>query len=678
ALIARNGDDLTYIRYQDLRADLAESSTAGVPYVSETPYRASVFSDRGVYRPGDTANVTAIVRDLKDRAPDQALPIDVKVIDPRTKVVRKVTLKTNPGGVITLAHVLPAFADTGHWRVQLSVADKALAAYDLQVEEFVPERMKVTATPKQPDVLIGDEVKLGITATYLFGGNAMDSGVELGCSVEPARFSPGENGDLIYGVEPKGKAVNLGQVRNQLDPKGEVTMACAEADADTAFTQTAELTASVAVLEAGSGRATVDQATVMLHPEKYYLGVRTKASRAAAGKTFTVEGLVVDWNGKPVLSTVKDIKIELAHLEADYGYGYDEETGESRYDRNLRTVPEGKLDAKVVDGKFTFDVTPGESAAGYVVRILAGKAKTELVLDGEYPYEYYGYGDGGHVDSTPRPARPTKLAVTLPKDIEAGKPTTVKVKAPYKGRVLWTVETDRVVTAEWKDIAAGESTWSFTLAKYAPNVYVSAFVAKDPHLESKDAFLPDRAFGIASARVTPTEFTQAVTIEAPKEVRSSAALPITLNLGAQAGPTFAVVAVVDEGILSLTGFQTPDPLAQLFAKRALGVETYETIGWTMLHQPAGSSSKTGGGDGDYDEAAESGGALGAGRVQPVKPVSLFSGIVPVGRDGKVTIPFQLPSYRGQLRVMAITSSATRVGRAEAKVTVRDPLVVQVT
>ncbi|HEU4730471.1 MAG TPA: MG2 domain-containing protein, partial [Kofleriaceae bacterium] len=94
ALIAKKGDDLTYIRYQDLRADVAESSTSGVPYVAQTPYRAAVFSDRGVYRPGDTAHVVAIVRDGKDRAPDQALPVDVQVLDPRAKVVRKLALKT--------------------------------------------------------------------------------------------------------------------------------------------------------------------------------------------------------------------------------------------------------------------------------------------------------------------------------------------------------------------------------------------------------------------------------------------------------------------------------------------------------------------------------------------------------------------------------------------------------
>ncbi len=677
ALIARKGDDLTYIRYADLRAAVADSSTSGAPYVAESPYRAAMFSDRGVYRPGDTAHVVAIVRDAKDRAPDQALPVDIKVIDPRAKVVRKLTLKSNAGGLIAFDHALPAFADTGHWRVELTVAEKPIAAYDLQVEEFVPERMKVTATPKQTDALIGSKLGFDVSAQYLFGGNALDSGVELTCAVAPAKFQPRDNADLTYGVMPKGKPVTLGEQRDQLDLHGAVTIACPQPETATTFTQTGELTATIAVLEAGSGRATVRTATTMLHPEKFYLGLRTKAAKAVAGEPFTVEGRVVDWTGKLAPHAANGVQVELLHLEADYGYGYDEATGESRYDRWLRTVPEGKQDAKVDGGKFTFDVTPGSASAGYLVRVTAGNAKTELVLEGDYNYEYYGYGDDNHADQTPRPAKPTQLAVTVAKEIKVGEAVAVKVKTPYRGKVLWTVETDRVVAAEWKDVTGNEATWSFTLPAFAPNVYVSAFVVKDPHLESKDAFLPDRAFGVASARVMPIEFTQTVQLTAPKEVRSGAPLSVTLDVGATSGPTFATVAVVDEGILSLTNFSTPDPLGQLFAKRSLGVETFETIGWTMLHQPAGASSRTGGGD-DSGMDGDGGGALGKGRVQPVKPVALFSGVVQVGADGKLTIPFHVPNYRGQLRVMAVTSSATRIGRAEAEVTVRDPLVVQVT
>jgi uncharacterized protein YfaS (alpha-2-macroglobulin family) len=161
----------------------------------------------------------------------------------------------------------------------------------------------------------------------------------------------------------------------------------------------------------------------------------------------------------------------------------------------------------------------------------------------------------------------------------------------------------------------------------------------------------------------------------PKEIRSSSPLNVTLDLGKQTESTFATVAVVDEGILSLTNFQTPNPLGHLFAKRALAVETYETIGWTMLHQAAGTSSKTGGGD-DYGEGDN--GDLGKDRVQPVKPVALFSGVVAVPSSGKLTVPFEVPSYRGKLRVMVVTSGTSRVGRAEANVIVRDPLVVQTT
>ncbi|HEY1553761.1 MAG TPA: MG2 domain-containing protein [Kofleriaceae bacterium] len=681
ALIAKHGDDLTYIRYADLKADVTESSTAGLPFTSDTPYRAAIYSDRGVYRPGDTAHVIAILRDAHDRAPASALPVDVKVIDPRAKVVRKVTMKPNDAGVIALDEAFPAFADTGHWRVELAVADKSLGSYDLAVEEFVPERMKVTATPKRAELLVDDKVTIDVGAKYLFGGNALDSGVELNCSIAPARFTPKENADLVYGIEPTGKPVALAESRDQLDIKGQAEVECGDGKAGTGFTQTGKLTATAAVLEAGSGRATVKSTTVMLHPEKFYLGLKTKATKVTPGETFSVDGKVVDWTGKLAPSAIEHVQVELVHLEAEYGYDYDDNTGESRWDRWTRAVPEGKQVATVSGGNFHFDVTPNEADAGYVVRVKAGKAKTELALPPSYGYYYYDYGEEGYrygyrADATPRPARATQLAIDVPKDIELGKPVAVHAKTPYRGKVLWTVETDHVIASEWKDVDGGDLTWNFTIDQFAPNVYVSAFVVKDPHLESKDAFLPDRAFGVASARVVPAQFTQPVRLEAPKEVRSQSPLSITVDVGKPEGATFAMVAVVDEGILQLTDFQSPDPLAQLYAKRALGVETYETIGWTMLHQPASASSRTGGGDEGAE--GEAGGPGGPGRVQPVHPVALFSGVVPVGADGKVTIPFQVPTYRGQLRVMAVTASATRVGHAETDVLVRDPLVVEVT
>jgi uncharacterized protein YfaS (alpha-2-macroglobulin family) len=145
---------------------------------------------------------------------------------------------------------------------------------------------------------------------------------------------------------------------------------------------------------------------------------------------------------------------------------------------------------------------------------------------------------------------------------------------------------------------------------------------------------------------------------------------VKLDVGKVEGPTFAVVAAVDEGILQLTRMKSPDPLEAIFARRALGVDTFETVGWTLLVPPQGPSRATGGGD--------DGGKGAAGRVQPVKPVALWSGVVPVGPDGKAEVKFQVPQYRGQLRVMAVTAGPKRMGRASANVTVKDPIVLSTT
>ena len=159
ALIARKGEELTYLRWRDLKTEAADASVSGAPYVQESPYRAAVWSDRGVYRPGDTAHVVALLRGRDDLAPPQPLPVELKLVDPRGKVARKLTVKTNPAGLIVLDHPFAAFADTGGWRVELAVADRPVSQHVLQVEEFVPERMKVTLAPVagKEDLLAGDE-----------------------------------------------------------------------------------------------------------------------------------------------------------------------------------------------------------------------------------------------------------------------------------------------------------------------------------------------------------------------------------------------------------------------------------------------------------------------------------------------------------------------------------------
>ncbi|MFP2908241.1 alpha-2-macroglobulin family protein [Pyxidicoccus sp. 3LFB2] len=671
ALLARDGEELTYLKYSELKTEIANSDVQGEPYRAEKPYRASIWSDRGVYRPGDTAHVAAVLRGQDDKAPPSGMPVELLVIDPRERELKKVALKTNEAGVVALDVPFEAFQDTGRYRVTLKVADREVATYGLSVEEFVPERMKVSARTEKDGYVQGEEVPVAVEAAYLFGGSAEGSPVEVTCRLVPSEFKPKENAQYAYGVwrqdgaEPR--PVTLGQVKGTLDAKGQALLRCPAQAAMGNLRSSARLTALASVFESGSGRSSVGDASTPVHPEAYYVGLQATTGKVKAGKPFTVNGVVVDWDGKLLTAKApKTVDVEYLRLEEEYGQFYDEAEGYERYQRYLRPMREGRVTAQVRDGRFTVDVTPGADAAGYLVRVRAGATQTDLELEGEG--RYYWWGEGSRVDQTPRPLKPTSLDIALPAKARVGQAVAVKLKAPYKGRVLFTAETDRVLATEWKAVEPGEVSWTFTPSSFAPNVYVSAFLVKDPHLESAEAFMPDRAFGVASVALEPVDYTQTVAMNVPKEVRSNDTLTVDLDLGAVEGPTFATVAVVDEGILSLTRFQSPDPLKQLFTKRALGVDTFETIGWTLLVPPGGNSRSTGG-DGEGDAS---------GRVQPVKPVALWSGLVPVPANGKLRVPFKLPQYRGAVRVMAVTAGAKRIGHASAQVLVRDPLVLQTT
>ena len=305
------------------------------------------------------------------------------------------------------------------------------------------------------------------------------------------------------------------------------------------------------------------------------------------------------------------------------------------------------------------------------MRASAGAARTDLELEGRGDW-YYWAPQETEVDQTPRPGKPAWVALEAPEKAAVGERFPVRFKAPYRGRALLTVETDRIVKSEWFEVDAGDAEWFVELDDFAPNVYVTAFLVKDPHLDSSEAYLPDRAFGVQSVTVEPQAFTHSVAITAPTEVRSNSRLTVQLDVGSldrgeASGPIYATVAAVDEGILSLTRFESPDPFKDIFTRRALAVETFETIGWTLLVPPAGPSDVAGGD-----------GAGSLGRVQPVKPVALWSGLVEVPSSGRLEVGFDLPQYRGELRLMAVTASGQRMGRADASVTVRDPLVVQAT
>lgn len=673
AIIAQKGDDLTFLRFEDLLLQ-SDADTSGERWSSEgeqAAYRSGLYVDRGVYRPGDVVHLAGLLRDPEGQLLPDRPRATVRFIDPRGNELRRTVVNPDANGHLTADLALADFAATGRYHARLEVAERTVGELSFNVEEFVPERMSVTAAPAARSFGAEEPAVFAVNGRWLFGGSAAGSAVELSCRVEPGRFQPkGYEGYHFGGAAQAGLSqgsVRVGGQKGELDEAGEAELRCAPGAEAQAF-GAAEVVAEVAVFEGGGGRATRTTARAAVHPAAFYIGAKSNKAVVRRGDLLEVDGRLVGVDGAALSAGGPErLEVELVRLDEEMGWLWDDEEGAGQLRRSLRRVSEGQRFVDVKGDKFTLQWPVAADAAGWLVVLRSGAARTELFIEGgAHRYDWEGGEEG--VDQTPRPARPTPLALSAPEQVEVGDRFEVGATAPYAGWVLWTLESDRVLSHRWEKVSAGEIAWSPKIESFVPNAYVTAFLVKDPHLESAAAFIPGRAYGARSVRVRPERFEQAVAMEVPAELLPWSPLEVKLKLGRVPGGATATVAVVDEGILQLTRFESPNPLRQLFARRRLGVSSFETVGWTLMMEPGGPSARTGG------DAA--GGALG--RVQMVKPVSLWSGPVAIGEDGVATVKLDVPGYRGKLRVMAVVAAGERVGAAEASVLVRDPLVLQAT
>lgn len=673
ALIARDGDALSYLKFDEVPTPVPTG--AGAPYLERAPYLGLVYGDRDLYRPGDEAHFVGVVRTEHERAPQQALPVEALIYDPRGRVALRRMLTTNPAGLLSLDLTLPDDAATGRWQVALKVGKAQLAQLPFSVEEFVPERLRVKATTRQERYLRDEQVQVQVHASYLFGGSASGSKVELACRLEPDTFAPAKLGEYTFANDDAHvatKPMELGRVTGTLGAGDLALLSCPQPSAQARPTRTTRVVARASVFEAGSGRTTTRQASALVHPAPYYIGLKSDATEVQSGKPFTLEGLIVDLDGAPV-DAVTQVQLELVGMTTESSWSYDDDHNSLAHMR--RPTREGSFVAGVKQGKFSLTLTPQGSYDAYVVRAVGGDATTTLELESAWAgYARWYQSDG----QTTQARKPGTIVLDAPARVSSGDKAVIAFDAPYRGRALLTLETHQVLSHQWMDVQAGVNQWETTITSDAPNVHATILLLKDPHLESPDAFSPARAVGATSIGVRPTTHEHQVRISAPSELRSEQTLKVHVQVEPAAPDTYVTIAVVDEGVLAMTDFKTPEPNAHLFAPRALGVATFDTVGMAVALASLQAVSQTGGGDEMMEKGMLADGSGGLSKPRAIKPVALWSGVVKLPADGKLELPLKLPMFRGALRVMAVSVSPTRSGHAQAEVLVRDPLTVQMT
>jgi uncharacterized protein YfaS (alpha-2-macroglobulin family) len=649
-LTVEKGEDFTFLLVDSMRIDTAGLDVGG----AEAPgagYQAYLYGERDIYRPGETLQGLAVVRDGSLQIPP-AMPAVLRHRDPQGRELETRRVRVDDRGLAPFSLDLPGFALTGHHTLEMVVAEKVIGQYRFQVEEFVPDRIGVEIAAPAKRLGPGEELAYEVRGKYLFGPPAANLPVETRVRLVDAEFAPkGFEGFSFRNTERKldEREILVSQGTLDLDGKAafQVTM-----PAGAPVPSSLEAIVTARVSEQG-GRGVAALSRLRVHPYPYYVGLRRLGDGyPSPGQPIELEYAAVSPEGQPVASgglradLYKDNWNTVLRRVPGGGFRY-----ESTRDPALvatKTIaagsPRGRFDFAPRDfGSYRVVLTdPSTRASAEIEVFVAGWGSSPWALK-----------------------NPSRLELILDKEeYEPGDTARVQVRAPFSGKLLLTVERDRVLDTQVHVLEGNTATIDVPISgEYRPNAYITAtLVRKVGDLEPGSA---GRAFGAVPLPVARASNRLAPGIEAPEEVRPGSELTVAVKTRPGAVVT---VAAVDEGILQLVAQKTPDPFEYFYRRLALGVTSHDTFGLLL---PEVKPAPAGGGEGEEGMSQY----VRTEGIRRVEPVAFWSGPVTADADGNARVSFRLPDFQGALRLMAVAIDGDRFGAGQEMTRVRNPLVV---
>lgn len=649
-ITVEKGEDFTFLLLDTMRIDTAGLDVGG----AEPPgqgYQAYLYGERDIYRPGERLDGLAVVRDGSLQIPP-AMPAVLRHRDPQGRELETQRVRIDDRGLALFGLELPTYALTGHHTLELVVAEKVIGQYRFQVEEFVPDRIGVEIVPPGKRLGPGEELAYEVRSHYLFGPPAANLPVETRVRLVDFTFAPkGYEGFSFRNTERKLDEREVLAAQGTLDLDGKATFRVTMPEgAPVPSSLEAMITARVS--EQG-GRGVAALSRLRVDPYPYYIGLRRLGEGyPQPGQEIELEYAAVSPEGQEVASG--GLRADLFKdnwntvLRRVPGGGYRYESTRDPVLVSTQAISAGK-------NRGRFRVAPREFGSYRVVL-------TDPVTRASAEVEVFVAGWGSSPWAIKNPSR---LELALDKaEYAPGDTARVSVKAPFSGKLLLTVERDRVLDVQVHTLDGNTATIDVPISgDYRPNSYITAtLVRKVGDLEPGSA---GRAFGAVVLPVDRTANRLTPGIEAPKEIRPGSELAI----GVKTRPGAVVtVAAVDEGILQLVAQKTPDPFEYFYRRLALGVSSHDTFGLLL---PEVRPAPPGGGEGEEGMSQY----VRTEGIRRVEPVAFWSGPVTADGDGNVRVTFRLPEFQGALRLMAVAIDEGRFGSSQEMTRVRDPLVL---
>jgi uncharacterized protein YfaS (alpha-2-macroglobulin family) len=650
-----SGGDYAFLSLKAPPFDLTDRGVSGraVPAGLD----AFVYTERGVYRSGETVQVTTLLRDGQDMAVLD-VPLTLVVDRPDGVEYRRAVVPDQGLGGRALSVALVSSAPSGTWRVRAFADPKRppVGEATFMVEDYVPDRIEFELSSKASGLSKTSAAQITVDGRFLYGAPAAKLELEGEIIVAPASERPGfaryqfglDDEDVPTTRQPLEKLPNT-------DGNGKASFAVT-LDKEPDATRPLDAQIVVRMAEAG-GRAVERKLTLPVIPTGPMIGVKPLFSGRSLGEgeNATFDVVVASPDGT---SLARGLRYELLKVETKYQWYRRDGVWDFEPMKTTRRVADGQVDVAadkparislpVRWGRYRLEVSTGDRSG----------LLTALSFDA-------GWFAEASADT------PDLLEIALDKpEYLPGESMTVAVTARTAGKVTLNVIGDRLVSTVTQDVAAGTAQLRVPVGNdWGSGAYVVATLRRP--LDRAAERMPGRAIGVQWFSINRKARTLALDMTLPTRLRPNSALRIPikvsgLNPGEEAR---IVVAAVDVGILNLTGYKPPAPDDYYLGQRRLTTDIRDLYGQLIDGMQGARGQIKSGGDA---------GAELQGSPPTQKPLALYSGIAAVKPDGTAEVAFDIPDFAGTARVMVVAWSKNKVGRAVGDVTIRDPVVLTAT
>lgn len=621
-----------------------------------------IYGERGVWRPGDTLHISFILEDREKRIPDKH-PVALEIYNPRGQFYTKMISTQGMNGFYTFDVPTQATDPTGLWNAYIKVGGTTFHK-GLRIETIKPNRLKINlALPKILQATDKD-VYAPLTSTWLTGATAsrLKAKIEMSLSKVNTQFK--NYGQYIFNNPATDfTTIKTNVFDGTLDAEGKTSVTL-KVPTTTEAPGMLNATFTTRVFEPG-GDASIYTQTIPFSPFTSYVGInlnQPKGKYIETDKDHVFDIVTVNTQGQLVNRTNLEYKI--------YRIGWSwwwENSGESfgTYINNSSITPVASGNLQTRGGKASFKFRVDYPSWGrylvYVKDKESGHATGGTV--------YIDWPEWRGRSSKTDPSGIKMLAFSLNKDsYEIGETATAIIPAAAGGRALVSIENgSTVLRQEWIEVSnGGDTKYTFKITpEMTPNVYLHISLLQ-PHAQTVND-LPIRMYGVVPVFVTNSQTVLQPQIQMPEVLRPETNFNVTVSEKSGKPMTYTL-AIVDDGLLDLTNFKTPDPWNDFYSREALGIRT-----WDMYDNVLGASS------GSYSSLFSTGGDAtlkpADAKANRFKPVVKFIGPFYLGKGKSQTHTLKLPMYVGSVRAMVVAGQDGAYGNTEKTAFVRTPLMM---